>query len=79
MIVWLACFVGASNNGMHPTGYEMGDDGYTARQIEVYENGVTLKYDSSHLEDEYGFLSDQPLEPKKNGVPEASAEEFEAA
>lgn len=58
--------------------YEMGRDGYAARQMEVYENGVTLKYDSSHLEDEYGFLSHQPLEPEKYGVPEVAAEEFAA-
>jgi hypothetical protein len=56
----------------------MKDDGYAARQMEVYEHGIILKYDSSHLEDGYGFLSDQPLEPEKHGVPEVSAEEFEA-
>lgn len=57
----------------------MGDDGYAVRQMEVYESGVILKYDSSHLEDEYGFLPDQRLEPEENGVPEVSAEELEAA
>ena len=57
----------------------MADDGYAARQMEVYENGVILKYDSSHLKDEYGFLSDQPLEPEKNSVPEITASEFEEA
>lgn len=58
--------------------YEMGSDGHVARQMEVYENGITLKYDSSHLEDEYGFLTDQPLEPEKYGVPEVAVEEFES-
>ncbi len=58
--------------------YEMRDDGYAARQMEVYENGVVLKYDSSHLKDEYGFLSDQPLELEKYGVLEVAADVFEA-
>jgi hypothetical protein len=58
---------------------EMAEDGYVVRQLEVYENGVVLKYDALHLEDKYGFLSDQPLEPEKYGVPEVSAEAFEAA
>ena len=57
--------------------YEMGDDGFAARQMEVYENGIILKYDSSHVEDQYGFLSDQPLEPEKYSVLEVSADEFD--
>ena len=57
--------------------FEMAQDGYASRQMEVYENGVVLKYDESHFSDEYGFLADQPLEPDENSIPEISAEEFE--
>lgn len=57
--------------------YEMEDDGYAARQMEVYENGIILKYDPSHLVDKYGFLADQMLEPEKYGISEVTAEEFE--
>jgi len=33
------------------------DDGNVKRQIEVYDNGVILRYDEHHREDEYGGLS----------------------
>lgn len=31
-------------------------------QLEIYENGQALKYDTSHLTDQYGALADQPLD-----------------
>ena len=58
--------------------FEMGDDGYAVRQLEVYEDGTVLKYDASHMEDKYGGLADQPLEPEENQIPEVKAAEFEA-
>lgn len=61
---------------------ERGEDGYASRQMEVYDNGNVLKYDSSHLEDQYGMLSDVKLtadELKESQTEFISAEEFEAA
>jgi hypothetical protein len=40
---------------------EVGDDLCALRQIEVYENGNVLFYDTSHLADDHGMLCDQPL------------------
>lgn len=57
--------------------FEMGNDGYVTRQMEVYENGIILKYDYSHTNDEYGFLADQPLEPWEIEIIEIPFEEFE--
>ena len=42
--------------------FETNQDGEVLRQIEVYENGRTLKYDEEFIEDEFGFLADQPLD-----------------
>ncbi|BAY10693.1 hypothetical protein [Calothrix sp. NIES-2098] len=38
---------------------EVGHDLYALRQIEIYENGNILFYDSSHLADNYGMLCDK--------------------
>jgi len=42
--------------------FETNQDGEVLRQIEVYENGKTLKYSEQFIEDEFGFLTDQPLD-----------------
>lgn len=57
--------------------FEVGDDGYAVRQIEVYENGQVLKYDESNFEDEYGSLADQPLDITEKGGIEITDAEFE--
>ncbi|MBD2516978.1 hypothetical protein H6G93_18535 [Nostoc sp. FACHB-973] len=40
---------------------EIGNNFHVVRQIEVYENGNVLFYDSSHFADDYGMLSDQRM------------------
>ena len=42
--------------------FETNQVGEVLRQIEVYENGKTLKYSEQFIEDEFGFLADQPLD-----------------
>ncbi|MBD2363118.1 hypothetical protein H6G36_18310 [Anabaena minutissima FACHB-250] len=42
----------------------VGNDLCPTRQIEVYENGNVLFYDDNHFADNYGMLSDKPLEKK---------------
>ncbi|PWJ33117.1 hypothetical protein [Sediminitomix flava] len=42
--------------------FEVGTDGYSIKQIELYENGNRLKYDSERRFDGYGGLGDQALE-----------------
>jgi hypothetical protein len=38
--------------------FEVDSDGWAVRQIEKYDNdGVTLKYDTSHEEDKFGGLA----------------------
>lgn len=32
------------------------------KQIQIFENKKILKYDEQNLEDQYGFLTEQPLE-----------------
>ncbi len=41
--------------------FETNQNAEVLRQIEVYENGKTLKYGEQFKEDEFGFLADQPL------------------
>lgn len=36
--------------------FEVGLDGWPTRQIEVYDNGPTLRYGPEHVEDRYGQL-----------------------
>ena len=57
--------------------FEIGEDEFPSRQIEIYENGKILKYSENNLEDEFGFLGDQKLNLSEfNGI-ECSKEEFE--
>jgi hypothetical protein len=59
--------------------FEIDDAGHPVRQIEQYERGPSLGYDAAHPEDEYGGLSDQPLDPKDFAGFEITREEFERA
>jgi hypothetical protein len=42
--------------------FETNQNGEILRQIEVYENGKTLKYSGQFTKDEFGFLADQPID-----------------
>jgi hypothetical protein len=42
--------------------FETNQEGEVLRQIEVYENGKRLKYSEQIIEDEFGFLADQPID-----------------
>ena len=42
--------------------FEVGDDGYPVRQLQQYDGGAILKYDQTHLDDEFGGLGDQELD-----------------
>ena len=60
--------------------YEVGKDGWTVRQLDVYPHGPTIRYDEDHRVGAHGFLADQPIEP--TSIPPSdicSAEEFERA
>jgi hypothetical protein len=52
---------------------------YPTRQMEVYENGTVLKYDSPEREDDYGFLSYVQLDAGEFAPFEITKEEFEDA
>lgn len=59
--------------------FEIGGDGYPVRQVVKYQHGPVLKYDSEHLDDEYGGLGDQALAADDFAGFEISPEEFESA
>lgn len=61
--------------------FEVGDDRFVSRQLEVYANGRALKYDEGHPEDELGGLSESALDLEGDGfLPfEITRAEFEAA
>ncbi|MCH2231777.1 MAG: hypothetical protein MK105_15695 [Crocinitomicaceae bacterium] len=44
---------------------ELDEEHFPIRQIEVYENGIRLKYDRVNFEDSYGMLGDQPISPEE--------------
>lgn len=55
------------------------EHGVVTEQIEIFENGNVLAYDESHVVDEYGGLSDQPLSFSDFASFEITAEEFARA
>jgi len=58
--------------------FELDDDFYPTRQIQIYDNGNSLKYSRTHyLDDRYGMLSDQPLELDEMPCEKLSPEEFQ--
>jgi hypothetical protein len=48
------------------------------RQLERYEDGTVLKYDATHVEDEYGGLGEAALDPAQYQEFAISSAEFEA-
>ncbi len=57
--------------------FEVGDDRYASRQIEVYANGYVLKYDDELVFDDYGGLAVPPFEEEEYAEFEISASHFE--
>ena len=58
--------------------FEVDEQNYPVRQIVLYENGNGLKYDSEHLDDDYGGLGDQALEMDEFESSEIDKSEFES-
>lgn len=60
---------------------EVDEEMFPVRQIESYDNGNILKYDTQHLSDEFGFLADQAVEEPRDDdeikVSEITQKEFE--
>lgn len=57
--------------------FEIGEDKYISRQIELYENGNRLKYHSKKTFDDYGRLGTQPLNEDEFKEFEIEKDEFE--
>ena len=58
--------------------FELGEDGFPTRQIELYDNGNRLKYHSGKKFDDYGSLGDQTLDIELKEF-EIEKDEFELA
>lgn len=56
---------------------EFDEELFPTRQIEIYDNGIVLKYSNKHLSDEFGALGDQFLSGNLENSLEISKEEFE--
>lgn len=56
--------------------FEIDEKGYPNKQIEEYENGKILKYNSDNLEDEYGGLGGQAIDLEEFAEFEITKEEF---
>ena len=59
--------------------FEVGDDGYPVRQVELYANGQVLRYGFAVIEDEFGWLSDQPIDRADFAPFEVTRDVFEEA
>jgi hypothetical protein len=59
--------------------FEADDTGVVSRQVEVYDRGPKLRYNRGRLADEFGGLTDQPLDLSEFARFEVPSEEFERA
>ncbi|MGC4014229.1 MAG: hypothetical protein QM755_06875 [Luteolibacter sp.] len=59
--------------------FEVGEDDYPLRQLELYQSGIALFYDESHVEDHFGGLSEAALDPAEFTPFSIGAAEFEQA
>lgn len=60
--------------------FEVGEDGWPLRQVEVYDNGPTLRYGPEHEEDKYGQVGQAQLDESEDWAAWAiTAEDFEQA
>lgn len=59
--------------------FETDADGSVVRQIERYDSGAVLRYDQSHLDDDFGKLCEVPLDLDEFAAFEITLEEFEEA
>ena len=59
--------------------FEVNDKCTVPRQIEQYNSGVRLCYGGKHIEDEFGGLSQTPLDLSESGYTAISSQDFEAA
>jgi hypothetical protein len=57
--------------------FEIGEDKYITRQIEIYENGNRLKYHNDKRFDDYGGLGTGPLDVIEFEAFEIDKDEFE--
>jgi len=58
--------------------FEFDEEFYPTRQIQIYDNGNSLKYSrADHLDDRYGMLADQPLDLEDMPCEKLSSEEFQ--
>jgi hypothetical protein len=59
--------------------FEAAPDGTVTRHMENYDDGTVLQYHANHIEDVFGFLTDQPLDHAEYRPFAISRDEFEAA
>lgn len=57
--------------------FETDSEFYPLRQIQLFENGNALKYDTEYFDDKLGGLADQPIDPEFFDGEKISKEEFE--
>lgn len=57
--------------------FEVDDKGWVLRQVELYDSGVRRCYDKQHVEDEFGGLSETPLDLSEPEYRVISSLEFE--
>lgn len=56
--------------------FETDENCNVLKQIQVFQNKKILKYDEQNFEDQYGFLTDRPLEIEDLGDSELSEIDF---
>lgn len=56
--------------------HELNDHWLTTRQIQVYENGFSVAFDSDHFFDMYGRMCDQPFDENEEGLELITEAEF---
>lgn len=58
--------------------FEVDDNGWALRQIEQYDSGVRLCYSEQRIDDEFGGLSEKPLDLSEQEYITISSQDFDA-
>lgn len=56
--------------------FETNEQWWVSRQVQLFQNGKTLKYGEHHTDDAFGSLADQPLDIEEFAGNEIPAAEF---
>ena len=59
--------------------YETSEEGFSIRQVQIFQSGIVLAYDKNHLRDHLGWLDPNPVCDEPSTTVSISQKEFQTA